>query len=105
MPKFINAPPYVVFLTLKCRRLFRLFIHVSCCVWIFFVISMSGPLKLNSLCVLDTCMQAEQWVKNMSKSSEDESTKVILKARPPRSVSAPSCDHVHGKNAKLHNYY
>ncbi|KAL8091771.1 hypothetical protein AgCh_034142 [Apium graveolens] len=27
---------------------------------------------------------AEQWVKNMSKSSEDQSSKVLLKARPPR---------------------
>lgn len=27
---------------------------------------------------------AEQWVKNMSKPSNDESTKVVLKARPPR---------------------
>lgn len=32
-------------------------------------------------------MQAEQWVKNMSKSSEDQSSNVLLKARPPRLVT------------------
>lgn len=42
--------------------------------------------------MLDTLhMQAERWVKNMSKPSQDVSTKVELKARPPRYLSSPAC--------------
>ncbi|KAK3021366.1 hypothetical protein RJ639_045999 [Escallonia herrerae] len=56
--------------------------------------------------------QAEQWVNNMTKSVEDESTEVVLEARPPRlglgaavprqSHFAPSNDPVERKlRAKL----